>query len=210
MHYSFTLANSYNSHREESRKDSSLWLPLLEPRISTTFPMESGEMVSLIAFPKDRVIRVFASLAGVLHVRSNNISTFLIMYLPTLLFLRCSYIVSLAQVMTRMKLNWCGQQKGTAAASKTWTYILLLFVGYIISDQSLDVLMIHYGPKEQDVNDNGEVIYSPQWWALYGTRVALRFCFFLYFLVLTIRTRQTIREKYEIPTKECSGCEDCW
>jgi len=39
---------------------------------------------------------------------------------------------------------------------------------------------------------------------------ALRLAFFLYFLVLTIRTRQTIREKYGILQKQCGGLGDCW
>jgi len=43
-----------------------------------------------------------------------------------------------------------------------------------------------------------------------ASNFALRLAFFLYFLVLTIRTRQTIREKYGILQKQCGGLGDCW
>lgn len=115
--------------------------------------------------------------------------------------------------MTRMKLNWCGQQKGAQAASKTFLYILILFVAYIVTDSVLDVLMTKYAPTEEEIygNAGGEVVeYSSAWWAIYSVRMAVRMAFFLWFLVVTIRTRQTIREKYDIPTKQCGGCEDCW
>lgn len=117
--------------------------------------------------------------------------------------------------MTRMKLNWCGEQKGAQAASKTFLYILILFGGYVIADTVLDTLMEKYAPTEEEVygNDGNQEVaieYSSAWWAIYSVRSAMRLAFFLWFLVVTIRTRQTIRNKYEIPTQQCGGCEDCW
>lgn len=118
--------------------------------------------------------------------------------------------------MTRMKLNWCAQDKGQEAASKTFLYILFLFLAYIVVNQVLDVLMAQYAPTEEEVygnngnNDGVEIEYSTQWWAIYAVQVSLRLVFFLYFLLITIRTRQTIRNKYTIPTDQCGGCEDCW
>ena len=119
--------------------------------------------------------------------------------------------MALAQVMTRMKLNWCGQQKGPEAASKTFLYIIIIFLGYFGVDQLLDALSMRYAPEPVGGNDDAvEVEYSTQWWILYSVRVSLRMIFFLYFLILTIRTRKMVREKYAIPEQNCGGCEDCW
>jgi len=86
----------------------------------------------------------------------------------------------LAQIMTRMKLNWCGQQKGSQAASKTWLYILMIFLAYIGVDQVLDAFMLHYAPIASDENEY-TVAYSTQWWIVYSIRITLRIVFFLYF-----------------------------
>jgi len=77
--------------------------------------------------------------------------------------------------------------------------------------------MIHFALTEEEIygngNNDGGIVYSKLWWALYilySVRVAMRLAFFLYFLVLTIRTRQLIRGKYDIPKKQCGSLEDCW
>ena len=82
-------------------------------------------------------------------------------------------LVALAQVMTRMKLNWCGQRKGDQAASKTWMYILWIFCAYTVIDHVLDWLMLQYAPtQEEDTKWNCRV--STPYWIIYSVRMALR------------------------------------
>jgi Cys-rich protein (TIGR01571 family) len=120
--------------------------------------------------------------------------------------------LALAQVMTRMKLNWCGQRKGDQAAGKTCLTILLLFCAYIVTDYALDFLAIHYAPTTQEqANNNNDMMpeYSTQYWIIYSVRMALRLIFIVYMLLVSIRTRKFVRDTYDIPEQQCGGCEDC-
>jgi Cys-rich protein (TIGR01571 family) len=107
-----------------------------------------------------------------------------------------------------MQLNWCGEQKGPAAASSTFKYILVIFLAYFGTNQLLDVLLRTYTPPFPD-DDSVPIEYSTTWWVLYGVSSAIMLAFTLYMLVLVIRTRSLVREKYAIPEDHCTGCEDC-
>lgn len=110
--------------------------------------------------------------------------------------------------MTRMQLNWCGKQKGPEAASSTFKYILVIFIAYYVTTELLSALMRYYAPPLPD-DDSVPIEYSTTWWVLYGVSWAIMLVFALYILVLVIRTRSLVREKYAIREEHCAGCEDC-
>lgn len=116
--------------------------------------------------------------------------------------------LALAQIMTRMQLNFCGEQKGPAAASNTFKYMLVLWLVYFGTEQVLGALVMSYTPQEPN-DDSVTIEYSTTYWALYGVLRALQFMFGIYMLVIIIRTRSLVREKYSIPEENCVGCEDC-
>jgi Cys-rich protein (TIGR01571 family) len=100
-----------------------------------------------------------------------------------------------------MQLNFCGEQKGPAAASNTFKYMLIVWLVYYGTHQLLANLNQYYAP--QVPND------STTYWAIFGVRMAYALMFGLYMMFLTIRTRSLVREKYSIPEEYCNGCEDC-
>jgi len=96
-----------------------------------------------------------------------------------------------------------------------WTafkVLALLFFVDVAVDQAFDYWIDPY--FEYDVDGDGNVVmenpHVPTWvLALIGVRAVMRFAFFVYVLVLTIRTRSYVRDRYRIPETRCKGCEDC-
>jgi hypothetical protein len=51
---------------------------------------------------------------------------------------------------------------------------------------------------------------APAWvLAVIGIQQGLWFVFAMYLLLMLIRTRAYVRERYGIPEQSCAGCEDC-
>ena len=107
-----------------------------------------------------------------------------------------------------MQLNFCGEQKGPAAASYTFKYMLILWLLYYGTSQLLAALNQSYAAQVPN-DDSVAIEYSTTYWAIYGVRAACEVMFSLYMLFLIIRTRSLVREKYSIPEENCVGCEDC-
>jgi Cys-rich protein (TIGR01571 family) len=61
-------------------------------------------------------------------------------------------------------------------------------------------------PLSVSVDDNGEISGSAMFIVLFKYFV---FGVYVFFLVLMCRTRRHIRNKFQIPETDCSGCEDC-
>ena len=115
--------------------------------------------------------------------------------------------------MTRMKLNPCGRPK-MAKRFRYWTTFKFLLVLVIISnilDQILSTLTDPY--VDTQISDDGAIIAPPPapGWAiaLVVVRLALQLVFYCYVIVLMMRTRAYIRQRFAIPEHACRGCEDC-
>jgi Cys-rich protein (TIGR01571 family) len=107
-----------------------------------------------------------------------------------------------------MQLNFCGKQKGPAAASNTFKYMLMLWLVYYVTVQVLEAFTRSYAPQAPN-DDSVTIEYSTTYWALYGVSMACEIMFGIYLVVMIIRTRSLIREKYSIREENCVGCEDC-
>jgi Cys-rich protein (TIGR01571 family) len=120
----------------------------------------------------------------------------------------------LGQVATRMKLDGLG---APGQRSESWwsafKVVAFAFIVYMGLDQTFSMLTDPY--FEFDVDEDGNIVYPedavvPTWvLVLLAVRSLVRFAFFVYILVVMIRTRAHIRNRYNIPEQTCSGCEDC-
>lgn len=179
--------------------------------------MESGETVSSAASDLAFAIQACALPGGARRVRMDGMHMCVHSPMSTgnfdsqSLSLSMPDVVALAQIMTRMQLNWCGEQKGPAAASSTFKHVLIIFLAYLGTREVLNAFMRANAPPLPD--DDSVTIeiseFSATWWVLYGLSWATEIVFFLYMLVMVIRTRSLIRKKYAIPEDHCTGCEDC-
>jgi Cys-rich protein (TIGR01571 family) len=118
--------------------------------------------------------------------------------------------------MVRMRLNWRGGPTSISGVAGTYRIIVILTAVYW---SVYIVLTIMYNgivtaatpegtPTADDVTSlvmeplpTSAVIIS-------NIRSLLPFAFWVYMIVLLIRTRMAVRAKYAIPDKCCPGCED--
>mmetsp|Transcript_8832 Transcript_8832/g.12993 ORF Transcript_8832/g.12993 Transcript_8832/m.12993 type:complete len:243 (+) Transcript_8832:110-838(+) len=109
----------------------------------------------------------------------------------------CAPIVT-SQVMTRMKLNWFGNAGSKEEVKQTFNFVCGLTIAYTIISKILDLFLITY--------DNYGLPNPSAWLA---TKNIIGVVFFVYSIVIILRTRSAIRRKYDIPERHCGGCEDC-
>lgn len=112
---------------------------------------------------------------------------------PSFLMAWCCSPVLLSQVMTRMNLNSWASPGTTEEVSKTFKYISIAFIINVFLSMALT----------PGVSEDG----SPG-----PTNPIVQVCnalFYLFVLVIGIKTRAAVRARYQIPTITCGGAEDC-
>lgn len=125
----------------------------------------------------------------------------------------CCRPIALGQVMTRMKLDWSATPlNGRQAVLSAFKVMVLTFVVYMAIDTTFDVVLFPYFTGEYD-EATGEFVI-PQNIPTWATSLDMIQQFFsliyaIFILVILMRTRAHIREKYQIPEENCQGCEDC-
>ena len=130
---------------------------------------------------------------------------------PHLWLAWCCKPLALAQVMVRMRLNWCGSPDGVAAVASTFKRVAVIYLLYLLIRYSIGLAMQAVLPAAT-VDDQGYIVYptsAPV--AAIVLDIVSRICgvlFFIYLAIATTRTRRSVREKYSIPEESCSGCED--
>jgi Cys-rich protein (TIGR01571 family) len=112
----------------------------------------------------------------------------------------CFPQILMGQVLTRMQLTWCGNPaKSTGQYKQTFTTLLWLTISYW-------AVWIFFHCDEKD-NSHGRHHNCDGWRHDVMTMVRLMWC--LYTVVVMIKLRRAIRNRYKIPTTQCTGCEDC-
>jgi Cys-rich protein (TIGR01571 family) len=152
---------------------------------------------------------------------------------PHLWLACCFRSIALAQVMVRMRLNWCGEAASVSAAAKTFKTVFVITVIYYALDYSLsiasntiyakynqDAILSAYVQDytgyedyfEQDESTNTDgttaAVLPVGFYVVYYIRQILGYAFWFYFVIAAVRTRRAIREKHAIPEQTCVGCED--
>lgn len=142
--------------------------------------------------------------------------SFLTCYVPLI-------AVALAQVMTRMRLTWMGNQGSVPQAAKTFRRVASIFSLFVLAILALDIASFMLFPQLSEMRDVSEIndmnfqdYYSQQnFWdnapmgaiVLYYSKWFLQILFCLYILLVTCKTRRAVREKSDIPAS-CCGCDD--
>lgn len=118
---------------------------------------------------------------------------------PSFIYACCCPQVLMAQVMTRMRLDWLGETAPDEERKKTFkTVVYILFVYWIIGGLLPDPVIYE---------QNGHTIVKSHPF-LSMLKNALNLAFGIYTLVALTRTRKAVRERYEIPERHAVGCED--
>lgn len=92
----------------------------------------------------------------------------------------------------------------------TFTLFVIITAVYIIVSSALGAaVQISEDTEKEDENGETEYVYNDWDDAVEVVRIIVEIIFWLFVLVVTIRTRAYIRNKYNIPEKHCChGCED--
>lgn len=124
---------------------------------------------------------------------------------PSLLNAWCCPQILMAQVLTRLKMDWLGEPAPEYSWRKTFRIILCIVIIFF-------VLAMFLSPPSPDIVEDGSgnldviQVESPLWkTVLYNI---LTFSFGLYTLIVLMKARRAVRERYEIPQERCCGFED--
>ena len=114
--------------------------------------------------------------------------------------------ILMAQILTRMKMNWLGALAPEYEWHMTFRRIVIIVIVYYVFTS-----FFRPPPSEVETAPDGTIIVthpeSPLWKAIvYNT---LTVAFGLYTLIVLMRLRAAVRAKYEIPTQRCGEMEDC-
>jgi Cys-rich protein (TIGR01571 family) len=124
---------------------------------------------------------------------------------------------ALGQVMTRMKLNAWARPLSAGHSPKRSACKIILFWSVLFSVLNFILQRVivnnsnRYDGDDNIDNSNQDTETNDPGWVVFLSimRSLTEVAFVLYVLILTIRTRQYIRQKYTIPETRCHGCEDC-
>jgi len=106
-------------------------------------------------------------------------------------------LVAVGQIMTRMKLNWKGEEGSPEQVTTTYKKLVLIYIA------SLVVAVVYnnynmYNRKEEDPPEGlGYLVYK-----------IVHVAILVYTIIVIARTRAIIRAESNIPEKNNGGCED--
>jgi len=112
--------------------------------------------------------------------------------------------VAMAQIMSRLQLNWLGIKASPVDAGNAFRTIIIVIIAYY----TLTILWSYIFPGDWYLEDDGgEYVHidDPLGIVLLW---ALKAVFTIWSIVSLMFTRRALREKYEIPEERCHGFED--
>jgi len=116
----------------------------------------------------------------------------------------CCTQVAMAQIMSRLQLNWLGIKASPVDAGNAFRTIIIVIIAYY----TLTILWSYIFPGDWYLEDDGgEYVHidDPLGIVLLW---ALKAVFTIWSIVSLMFTRRALREKYEIPEERCHGFED--
>jgi Cys-rich protein (TIGR01571 family) len=164
-------------------------------------------MVSSTVLRMDFVTPSAVSLIGVGLVSLLRISAVLFLFDMSSDIASTLAIGALAQVMQRLNLNWLANPV-QGVPPNTFTTIFSLMAAFLVCDLVLTLAMQAVLPQDNSTNPTGDIPTS--FYVFSFLRNSLKFAFFLYGIIITIKTRYYIRNKYAIRAQDCGeSLEDC-
>jgi Cys-rich protein (TIGR01571 family) len=124
---------------------------------------------------------------------------------PSLWCAWCCPQILMAQVLTRMNMSWLGERNSSQAASTFKTVVCLVVAYYVLSSLLAPPKPVPRVTGDDDVDINVEWIQpdaNPLTYMLYQL---VNLAFGLYTLVVMVRLRAAVREKYSLPNQTPCG-----
>ena len=119
-----------------------------------------------------------------------------------LTYVPCFAKVLLGQVMHHLKLTWLVYEGGLPAETVS-TFRIMFWMGIMVWILTYSLPRAPY----LFMDENGE-ISGGYLTAQYIVNIVL-LAFAVFRIGMVCKTRELIRNKYQIPSKRCGGCEDC-
>lgn len=116
-------------------------------------------------------------------------------------------LLTLGQVMTRMKLNLCAEPavRGTSTTWSPFKVILVAFIAYNVIDYGITMATLPYRVFDET---GQQVSAAPGVAFVLFMRNMIRLSVYVYILMALVKTRAHIRRTFGIPETSCRGCED--
>ena len=97
--------------------------------------------------------------------------------------------------MSRLQLTWLGLPGPLNKTRQTFTVVVMLVAAFLVYSTALEIAALPYPVGEGPIvfpilKFMGNLLFTL--WAVYSL----------------CKTRQTLRERFQIPEKHCAGCED--
>lgn len=116
----------------------------------------------------------------------------------------CCPLILMGQVLTRMNMSWLGE-RNSPNSSSTFTRLVWLVVIYI----AVNILFSPPSPVAHVIGEGEdigvEVIQPPINPITYGIYQAVNFAYGLYALIILVKLRAAIRERYSLPNQTHCG-----
>mmetsp|Transcript_34519 Transcript_34519/g.101448 ORF Transcript_34519/g.101448 Transcript_34519/m.101448 type:complete len:280 (+) Transcript_34519:84-923(+) len=116
-------------------------------------------------------------------------------------------LILMAQVATRMKLNWLG----SPAEGESWRNTFKIIVSIVVVHYVISGILAPFKPDYEYDEKSGEMVQvgpdAPLWVTIVNNIVSASFG--LYSLIVMIKVRRSVRQRYEIEPECCGGAEDC-
>lgn len=165
--------------------------------LSTTSPLVGDDGSAMPGGPK---YQWKDALCGCLNYGICHPSLWNAMFCPQIL---------MAQVATRMKLNWLG----SSAEGDAWRHTFKIVVSIVVAYYVISMVLKPYMPDYEYDEKTGEMVQigdTPLWVTI--TNHTINVSFAVYSLIVMIKVRRAVRKRYEIEA-DCGCCdggmEDC-
>lgn len=117
--------------------------------------------------------------------------------------------ILMAQVLTRMRLSMFGNPAPEHVYNSTFKNVVILVIVYYIFSCIFACPSVEVEIGDDDEQEVTTIVNDcPTWKRSLGNAVSTAFC--IYTLVVMIRVRAAVRDRFGIPTQTCFGfMEDC-
>ena len=117
-------------------------------------------------------------------------------------------LILMAQVATRMKLSWLG----SPAEGDLWRNTFKIVVSIVVLYYVISGILAPFKPDYEYDEKTGEMVQvgpdAPLWVTVVNNIVGMSFG--VYSLIVMIKVRRSVRQRYEIEAETCCGdAEDC-
>lgn len=121
----------------------------------------------------------------------------------------------LGQVQTRLKLNMLSAEITSPGGQSAFIKLFIITTAVVILSWVFSI--VSSATSDCDGDDDDYYYYDDDERCDPGTtseifnalQSIVRIAFFIFIVVLTMKARTYIRNKYNIPEQKCNGCEDC-